>query len=59
MTGGVLYTVADLLAPFQTAAPQASPSRMLDPVPAHPANAGYWWHDPHYIEAGAHSCCVA
>jgi Tol biopolymer transport system component len=59
MTGGVLYTVADLLAPFQTAAPQASQSRMLDPVPAHPANAGYWWHDPHYIEAGANSCCVA
>jgi hypothetical protein len=58
MTGGVLYTVADLLTPVQTAAPQASPSRMLDPVPAHPANAGYWWHDPHYIEAGANSCCA-
>jgi Tol biopolymer transport system component len=59
MTGGVLYTIDDLLAPFQAAVPQARPSRILAPVPAHPANAGYWWHDPHYIEEGSRSCCVA
>lgn len=32
---------------------------MLAPVPANPANAGYWWHDPHYIEEGSHGSCVA
>jgi Tol biopolymer transport system component len=58
MTGGVLHTVDELLAPFQAAAPRARPSPVLAPVPAHPANAGYWWHDPHYIEEGARSCCM-
>jgi Tol biopolymer transport system component len=58
MTGGVLYTVGDLLAPFQGTAPQASLSRMLTPVPTHPGNARYWWHDPHYIAEGARSCCM-
>ena len=58
MAGGVLYAVGELLAPFEQAAPKISPSRTLAPVPAHPANAAYWWHDPHYIEEGAHSCCT-
>jgi adenine deaminase len=58
MTGGVLYTVDELLSPFQTAAPQVRPSRVLESAAAHPANAAYWWHDPHYIEEGARSCCM-
>jgi Tol biopolymer transport system component len=58
MTSGVLYTLDELLAPFETAAPQASPSTMLPAVPANTANASYWWHDPHYIQEGARSCCT-
>jgi hypothetical protein len=58
MTGGVLYSVDELLAPFQSAAPKAQASQVLAPVPANPANAAYWWHDPHYIAQGARSCCV-
>ncbi|MET7750382.1 amidohydrolase family protein [Micromonospora sp. NPDC005367] len=60
MTNGVLHRVDDLLAPFAAdrAVPAAAVSRVLPPLPAHPDNAGYWWHDPHYVEAGRHSCCA-
>jgi len=39
MTGGVLHTVAELLAPFQAVAPEPPPSTVLAAVPPHPANA--------------------
>jgi Tol biopolymer transport system component len=58
MTGGVPYTVDQLLEPFLAASPQASASPMLAAAPDPPANRRYWWHDPHYIEAGRRSCCV-
>jgi Tol biopolymer transport system component len=58
MTNGVPYTVDQLLAPFETASPQAGVSSMLAAVPDPPANRRYWWHDPHYIEAGRRSCCI-
>jgi Amidohydrolase family len=63
MTNGLLYSVDELLEPFtaaavgQTAA-AAPTSRILDPVPDHPSNRAYWWHDPAYLEASKRSCCA-
>lgn len=63
MVNGRLHTVDDLLAPFTTveqaaARSQAAPAgRMLAPLPPHPSNRAYWWHDPHYLEESRHSCC--
>jgi Tol biopolymer transport system component len=62
MSNGVTHTLEDLLAPFASASPQAAQtaqSTMLPRVPDPPANQRYWWHDPHYIESGRRSCCVA
>jgi Tol biopolymer transport system component len=59
MVNGVLYTVDALLAPF--AARQAVPAltnRALPPVPEHPDNQRYWWHDPHYVRESQHACCA-
>ncbi|GII24475.1 amidohydrolase family protein [Planosporangium mesophilum] len=59
MTNGQVYTVDELLAPFtqpRTMAAVANP--VLDPVPDHPGNAAYWWHDPHYVADSRHSCCA-
>ncbi|MGH3377987.1 MAG: amidohydrolase family protein, partial [Actinoallomurus sp.] len=60
MVNGELHTVEDLLAPF--AAPthtEAAPrGRVLPKLPDHPANAKYWWHDPHYLEESKHACCA-
>ena len=28
------------------------------PVPDHPGNRGFWWHDPHYVEDSRNSCCT-
>jgi hypothetical protein len=60
MVNGELHTVDDLLAPF--AAPDrtvaAPKGRMLPPLPEHPANRKYWWHDPHYLEESKRSCCA-
>lgn len=58
MVNGVLHTVPELLAPFANASSSAPVSPMLASVPAHPANAAFWWHDPDYIEAGRRSCCI-
>lgn len=61
MVGGVLHTLDDLLAPFATAAahPAAAPAgRTLPPVPPHPSNDAYWWHDPHYLAESKRSCCA-
>jgi Tol biopolymer transport system component len=60
MTNGVLYNVNELLGPFAAAhasAALAPTSRILPPIPGHPSNQGYWWHDPHYLEESKHSCC--
>ncbi|WP_406108922.1 amidohydrolase family protein [Micromonospora globbae] len=61
MANGVLHGVDELLAPFEaarTATAAATTSTLLPPLPAHPDNARYWWHDPHYVEAGRHACCA-
>src|SRR3569833_312140 len=59
MVNGELLTVDDLLAPFATARTEAAPrGRMLPRLPDHPANAKYWWHDPHYLEESKRSCCA-
>ncbi|WP_345358580.1 amidohydrolase family protein [Actinoallomurus liliacearum] len=60
MVNGEAHTVDELLAPFATAerAAAAPVGRMLPPVPEHPSNRRYWWHDPHYLEESKRSCCV-
>jgi Tol biopolymer transport system component/cytosine/adenosine deaminase-related metal-dependent hydrolase len=65
MVNGTLHTVDDLLAPFAGApahapagAAPAAANRMLAPVPDHPSNARFWWHDPHYVRESRHSCCA-
>jgi Tol biopolymer transport system component len=60
MVNGELHTVDELLAPFATSvrAAPAVAGRMLAPVPDHPANRRYWWHDPHYLEESKRSCCA-
>jgi Tol biopolymer transport system component len=58
MANGVLHTVDELLAPFAVPAPSAVANRVLAPVPDHPGNAGYWWHDPHYVAASRNACCA-
>jgi Tol biopolymer transport system component len=59
MVNGELHTVDALLAPFATARTDAAPrGRMLPPVPSHPSNRKYWWHDPHYLEESKRSCCA-
>jgi Tol biopolymer transport system component/cytosine/adenosine deaminase-related metal-dependent hydrolase len=60
MVNGVPHTVEDLLAPFASPAhTDAAPGgRLLPKLPDHPANAEYWWHDPHYLEDSKRSCCA-
>ncbi|WP_433173592.1 amidohydrolase family protein [Actinoallomurus sp. CA-150999] len=60
MVNGETHTVDELLAPFVTAQRAAATpvSRMLPPVPEHPSDRRYWWHDPHYLEESKRSCCV-
>ena len=58
VANGQLLSVPDLLAPFDSAAAAIPASRLLDPVPDHPANQQYWWHDPHYVADSRHSCCT-
>jgi Tol biopolymer transport system component len=58
MANGRLYGVDDLLAPFAAPAATVPASRMLAPVPEHPANRAYWWHDPHYVAESRRSCCA-
>lgn len=59
MTNGVLHTVDDLLAPFPPAAATARSSATdITVLPDHPSNAGFWWHDPHYVDEARHSCCT-
>ncbi|MFD1319820.1 amidohydrolase family protein [Micromonospora sonneratiae] len=60
MANGVLHTVDDLLEPFagRQSAASTRKSTLLPPLPPHPANAGYWWHDPHYLQESKHACCT-
>jgi Tol biopolymer transport system component len=60
MSNGVIYNVNELLGPFAAAhgsAASVPTNRILAPVPDHPSNRSYWWHDPHYLEESKHSCC--
>jgi hypothetical protein len=58
MTNGRVYGVDDLLAPFATPVPVTPQSRLLAPVPDHPSDQRYWWHDPHCVEDSLRSCCA-
>ena len=58
MVNGVLSTVDELLAPYAAGPRTAGTSEVLPPLPPHPANAAFWWHDPHYVHASRHSCCA-
>jgi Tol biopolymer transport system component len=60
MVNGQVHTVDELIAPFAaTARPAALPtSTVLAPLPDHPSNRGYWWHDPHYLAESRRSCCA-
>ncbi|WIX76538.1 amidohydrolase family protein [Amycolatopsis carbonis] len=57
LVAGRVHPVDDLLAPFASAstsaATKAAVNRRLAPAPGHPANAAFWWHDPHYVAAAA------
>jgi Tol biopolymer transport system component len=63
MVNGTLHTVDALLAPYAAPGGQARPAAaaanpVLPPVPAHPGNRRYWWHDPHYVHSSRHACCT-
>ena len=58
VSNGRLFTVDDLLKPFASPPKGIAASPMLAPVPDHPSNAAFWWHDPHYVADSRHSCCV-
>jgi Tol biopolymer transport system component/cytosine/adenosine deaminase-related metal-dependent hydrolase len=52
MANGVLHTPADLMAPFAVRPAPAAKASPMEKAPDH-----YWWHDPHWVEAGRHACC--
>ncbi|HEV7896555.1 MAG TPA: amidohydrolase family protein [Planosporangium sp.] len=61
MVNGQPHSVDELLAPFATIGERraaAVTNAVLEPVPHHPSNDGYWWHDPHYVADSRHSCCA-
>ncbi|MFL5911670.1 MAG: amidohydrolase family protein [Gaiellaceae bacterium] len=59
MVNGTLHTVEELITPFKAPSTDAAPrGRLLPPVPDHPSNRKYWWHDPHYLEESKRSCCA-
>ncbi len=58
VVGGRVFGVDELLSPFVGGGASVSVSRMVPPVPDAPSNAGYWWHDPHYVAEARHSCCL-
>jgi hypothetical protein len=58
VSNGRVFTVDGLLAPFVTATAAVAESALLPRVPDHPANAQYWWHDPHYVADARHACCL-
>ncbi|AGL17109.1 amidohydrolase family protein [Actinoplanes sp. N902-109] len=57
MANGVLHTVPSLLAPFTAPTTASAAAATVEVLPPHPANAGFWWHDPHYLEEARHACC--
>lgn len=58
LANGRVHTVDELLAPFASASSTAPASARLAPVPDHPDNAAFWWHDPRYVESARTSCCT-
>lgn len=59
MVNGEPDTVEELLAPFAARSTAVAPrGRMLPPVPDHPSNRAYWWHDPHCLAGSKRSCCA-
>lgn len=58
VSNGRPFTVDELLAPFAEPVAGIAANRVLAPVPDHPANAAFWWHDPHYVAHSRHSCCT-
>jgi cytosine/adenosine deaminase-related metal-dependent hydrolase len=56
ISNGVPHTVDDLVAPFRTA--EGRSATTVRTLPDNPANAGYWWHDPAYLEEAKHACCA-
>jgi Tol biopolymer transport system component len=58
VSNGRLFTVDDLLKPFAVQSTGIAANRVLAPVPEHPSNAAFWWHDPHYVAHSRHSCCI-
>ncbi|MEV6611093.1 amidohydrolase family protein [Kutzneria sp. NPDC051319] len=58
VSNGRLFTVDDLLKPFADATAGIAANRVVAPVPDHPTNAGFWWHDEHYVAHSAHACCT-
>ncbi|MEU4216663.1 amidohydrolase family protein [Actinoplanes sp. NPDC026623] len=60
MANGIIHTVDDLVAPFEatrSSTARSAVSSVLPALPPHPANAGYWWNDPHYLEESRRACC--
>lgn len=61
MVNGYLHTIDELMAPFAGSTSMRSAAvrtnRMVAPVPTHPSDKQYWWHDPHYLEVSKHACC--
>jgi cytosine/adenosine deaminase-related metal-dependent hydrolase len=55
MAAGVLHTVPELISPFATVSARSADEQL--PALDHPANARFWWHDPHYVEHSRHACC--
>jgi adenine deaminase len=51
MANGVLHTPASLMAPFAAALEHGQVALHAQP------DDQYWWHDPHWVEAGRHACC--
>jgi hypothetical protein len=63
MVNGRLHTVDELLAPFAqrraaVTVNTVTVNTVLEPVPDHPSNDEYWWHDPHYVADSRRSCCA-
>ncbi|MBB5897752.1 amidohydrolase family protein [Kutzneria kofuensis] len=58
VSNGRLFTVDDLLKPFAASSTGVTANRIVAPVPDHPSNAAFWWHDEHYVAHSRHACCT-
>ncbi|WP_236650266.1 amidohydrolase family protein [Kutzneria albida] len=57
VSNGRLFTVDDLVKPFESTGATVAANPVLAAVPEHPANRDFWWHDPHYVAHSRNSCC--